>query len=147
MILGRGQAQTEEAVIAEYRQLLRDCHPATSQTIRKRLLRVPDVMKKHIGKSFFKWADQDIINLYARRGKATQYGYSVFLAFLFFRGYRQATLNLLTSLHFSLARHFRPALVPIRQQLIEAEKALQYKSNGNASELKMFIYLDLENLV
>ena len=141
MILGRGQAQTEEAVIAEYRQLLRDCHPATSQTVRKRLLAIPDVMKKHIGKPFFKWADQDIINLYARRGKATQYGYSVFLAFLFFRGYRQATLNLLTSLHFSLARHFRPALVPIRQQLIEAEKALQYKSNGNASELKMFIYL------
>lgn len=141
MILGRGQAHTEEALIADYHRLLWDGHPATSQTIESRLLSAPMMMKRNIGKPIFQWTDADIIGLYASRRKFTQYAYSTFLAFLFFRGYRRATLFLLTSLQLSLARHFRPALVPIRQRLQEAERQLHYTPTGKVTVLNLLLYL------
>jgi len=141
MILGRGQAQTEVAIIAEYHQFLVEYHPATSQAIGERLWGVPAAMEQRIGNSFFHWTDEDIINLYGRRHKSSCYGYSVFLTFLFFHGYRKATVFLLTSLQIPFARHFRPALVPVRQRLMEAEKALQYKPTGKAAQLRALIYL------
>jgi site-specific recombinase XerD len=141
MILGRGQAHTAEAIIAEYRQFLRDFHPAASRTIQVRLLGVPEVMERHTGKSILEWTDEDIINLYGRRSKHTQYGYTVLLAFLFFRGYRRASLELLTTLRPQLSRHFRTALAPMRERLQAAEQELSYAPLGRASELNLLLYL------
>ena len=54
MILGRGIAQTDEAIIAEYQQLLLDGHPVQHENVRKRLREGPGVMCRRIGKPICK---------------------------------------------------------------------------------------------
>lgn len=126
MILGRGTAQTDEAIVAEYHQFLRDTSPVQTPTILGRLQEAPGVMGRRIGQPIRQWSDEAIVALYQDRQKATWYPYSAFLAFLFFRGYRQATLHLLTTLPLSLVREHRAALLPLRQRLEQAQKELRY---------------------
>lgn len=141
MILGRGTAQTDEAIIAEYRQFLRDtCQVKTSTTLH-RLRDAPGVMQRRIGKPVTQWTDGDIIALYENRQKATCYIYSAFLAFLFFRGYRRATLHLLITLPLSLSCQHRGALAPHRQRLKRAQKELHYASVNVGSHLNLLIWL------
>ena len=77
-----------------------------------------------IGKPLAEWSDEDILELYARRSKASYHGYNAFLAFLLFRGYRQASLRLVEALPINYARQYRKALVPFREQLEQAQKNL-----------------------
>ena len=141
MILGRGSAKTEKAIIAEYHQFLQTQQQQENPEIYKRLFGVPDVMSHRIGKPIQQWDDDDILKLYANRGKSTWYGYSDFLAFLFFRGYRRATIYLLDQLPITLVRHHRKALLPYLQRLQETRKILHYYSSYVGAELTLLIWL------
>lgn len=141
MILGRGTAQTDEAIIAEYHQFLRDTREVQKSTILQRLQDAPGVMQRRIGKPVSQWTDEDIINLYEDRQKTTGYPYSAFLAFLFFRGYRRPTLHLLTTLPLILSRQHKGALAPHRQRLKRTQKELHYASTKVGSELSLLIWL------
>ena len=141
MILGRGIAQTDEAIITEYHRFLRNTWQVNSPTILQRLRDAPGVMQRRIGRPIAQWTDEDIIDLYEDRRKATWYPYSAFLAFLFFRGYRRATLHLLTTLPLHLSRQHRGALASHRQRLQRTQKELHYASASVGSELNLLIYL------
>jgi len=141
MILGRGSAETDEAIRAEYAQFLQETYHVESSTILQRLLGAPGVMQRRIGHPPSRWTDEQIIVLYRGRQKATRYPYSAFLAFLFFRGYRRATLHLLTTLPLHLTRQHRPALAPCRQQLTEARERLGYAPIPVGTELRLLIWL------
>ena len=140
MILGRGTAQTDKAIIAEYHQFRRQ-YPSISAEIQRRLHNVPWVMQRRIGKPVSQWTDDDILGLFINRAKASHYPYSAFLAFLFFHGYRRATIRLLTSLPLDLCRHFRQALVPHRQRLEQTRRTLCYAFNEVGAELNLLILL------
>lgn len=141
MILGRGIAQTEEDLIAEYECFLRDNQQQATSVVLQRLCGAPQVMRFRIGKPIWEWGDEDILGLYQDRGKSTWYGYSDFLAFLLFRGYRRATLSLLRQLPTELGRHHRKALQPYRQRLQETCQALHYYSSRVGAELNLLIWL------
>jgi len=143
MILGRGTAQTDEAIVAEYHQFLDTTNAITNPAVRQYVRSAPRVMLRRIGKPIAEWTDEAILALYRERHKATSYYYSAFLAFLFFRGYRRATLTLLTTLPVDWARMHRPALQPIRQQLEATLKELGYQERVPqvGSELTLLIFL------
>jgi integrase len=98
-------------------------------------------MRSRIGKPVWDWSDEEILGLYQARSKATWYGYSDFLAFLLFRGYRRATLSLLRQLPTELGRHHRKALRPYLQRLGESCQALHYRSARVGAELNLLIWL------
>lgn len=141
MILGRGAAQTDDAVLAEYAAFLPIANPTLAPIMLQRLQGAPHVMQHRLGKPPSRWTDADILELYADRQKATWYPYTAFLAFLLFRGYRRATLTLLTSLPGDLARYFRPALAPLRTRLQEAQQQLGYPAERVGSPLTLLIWL------
>jgi hypothetical protein len=141
MILGRGTAQTDAAVLAEYAAFLPTANPTLAPVMLQRLQGAPDVMQHRLGKPPSQWTDADILELYADRQKATWYPYTAFLAFLLFRGYRRATLTLLTRLPGDLARYFRPALAPLRTRLQEAQQQLGYPAEPVGSPLTLLIWL------
>jgi site-specific recombinase XerD len=141
MILGRGSAQTDDAVIAEYAAFLPAATPVRTPVILQRLQGAPHVMQRRLGKPPSQWTDADILDLYATRQKATWYPYTAFLAFLFFRGYRRASLALLTALPCELSRYFRPALAPQRTRLQEAQQQLGYPVTPVGSQLTLLIWL------
>ncbi len=141
MILGRGTAHTEDELIAEYQHFLSDNQQQATSVILQRLCGAPNVMRSRIGKPIWQWSDEEILGLYLNRGKATWYGYSDFLAFLLFRGYRRATLSLLNQLPTDLGRHHRKALQPHRQRLKETCQALHYYSSQVGAELNLLIWL------
>ena len=56
MILGRGSAQSEQAIIAEYEQFLLDHHQTTSARLWRQLLQAgPRLMQVRIGKPLSQW--------------------------------------------------------------------------------------------
>jgi site-specific recombinase XerD len=139
MILGQGTACSEQAIIAEYYQFLADHNDGESPVMRTRLRNAPGVMRHRIGKPLADWSDEDILALYARRSKSSRYGYNAFLAFLFFRGYRQASLRLIVALPINYARQYRKVLVPFREQLAQAQKTLGYRPDRMGAELNLLI--------
>jgi len=142
MILGCGPAQTDDAIIAEYHQFLDNNDQQESSAVLQMLRSGPNVMRSRIGKPIAQWGDEDILRLYTNRHKSTGYIYSDFLAFLFFRGYRRATLNLLIQLPAILCRHHRKALLPYQQRIEQARKELHYWSDSRVgSELNLLIWL------
>ncbi len=143
MILGRGTAQTDAAIMAEYHQFLDTTNAISNAAIRQYLRAAPHIMVHRIGKPLDAWSDDDLLALYQDREKSTKYYYSAFLAFLFFRGYRRATLALLTSLPVQWVRLHRPALRPMRRKLEATQQELGYTGNLHqvGSELNLLIYL------
>lgn len=141
MILGRGSADTEDAIVAEYHHFLREISHIESPTVLQRLLDAPHVMRHRIAKPPTQWTDDEIIALYRDRQKTTCYPYSAFLAFLFFHGYRRASLKLLTALPLDLCRQHRAALVPWRQQLVQVREQLGYAPGTVGTELRLLIWL------
>ncbi len=143
MILGRGTAQTEAAIVAEYYEFLDTSSGIVNADIRQYLRAAPQVMVHRIGKPLSAWSDDDLLGLYQDREKSTKYYYSAFLAFLFFRGYRRATLTVLTSLPVVWVRHHRAALLPYRRKLETTQQALGYATTacGVGSELTLLIFL------
>ena len=98
-------------------------------------------MQRRIGKPIRDWTDEEIIALYVDRQKKTQYCYSAFLAFLLFRGYRQPSLYLLTSLPHKPGRQHRAAILPYRQRLLQTKEELGYTRSRVENELKLLIWL------
>lgn len=141
MILGRGTAQTDEAIIAEYYQFLRHTCSVTSAIVLQRFYDAPGLMKRRIGKPILQWTDQELFALYRDRQKASRQPYSAFLAFLLFRGYYRASLCLLEALPLNLARQHRRALAPHLQRLKQAQEKLQYASCMVGTELNLLICL------
>lgn len=141
MILGRGSAKTDKAVIAEYFQFLREHEQQENPEIYKRLFGAPEVMLNRIGKPILQWGDDELLKLYVNRTKSTGYTYSCFLAFLFFRGYRHGTIYLLSRLPIVLTRCFRKALLPYRQRIGKTCKDLHYYQASGGSELNLLIWL------
>jgi site-specific recombinase XerD len=141
MILGRGTAQTDRAIVAEYHQFLQQTSQARVPAILQRLQEAPEIMQRRLGKPPSQWLDEDILSLYADRQKTTWYPYSAFLAFLFFRGYRRASLHLLTTLPLGLVRHHRAVLRPYRERLRQAQQQLGYTAATVGTEFKLLIWL------
>lgn len=140
MILGRGTAQTDEAIIAEYQQWVKDDGHLHHWNFTKRLHEGPGVMCKRIGKPIKAWTDEEILALYQHRTKATWTVYNSFLAFLFFRGYRQATIQLLDALQTDLSRHWRSFLVPSRQKIEQTAQELGYAPGDSSHVLNLLIW-------
>jgi|APSaa5957512622_1039677.scaffolds.fasta_scaffold18722_2 integrase len=139
MILGKGNAQTETEVIQEYRHFLEE--QDYSPKILKILKGAPGVMLRRIGKPLAGWQDEDILELFPGREKQAHFSYCAFIAFLFFRGYRRATLFLLAQLPTHLSRMHRAALLPSRQRIQEARRDLKYETQRVGSELILLIWL------
>ncbi|MBT7790661.1 MAG: tyrosine-type recombinase/integrase [Calditrichaeota bacterium] len=150
MILGKGNAQTEIEIIREYHQFLEG--QSYSLKVLEILRGAPEVMLRRIGKPIITWDDDEILGLFPERKKQATFSYCAFLAFLVFRGYRRATLSLLTQLPTQLSRMHRAALLPSRLRLQEACQDLKFKSQRTGSELIRLIQLlsitgkSLENL-
>lgn len=140
MILGRGKAKTNEEVIAEYRQFLKDIAPVTSKASHQARYWAPDIMCRRIGKPLDEWRDEDILTLYQQRSKTICSVYNTFLTFLFFRGYRRATVPILEVFHADLSRHWRPALVPYTQKITQAQKELGYTTESTSSLLNLLLW-------
>ena len=141
MILGRGTAQTDDAVVTEYAEFLQTTSQTRVPAILQRLQEAPQVMQHRLGKPPSQWTDEDLLGLYTDRQKATWYPYSAFLAFLFFRGYRRARLHLLTTLPCDLGRHHRSALISYRERLQQTQQQLGYPAAPVGSQLKLLIWL------
>jgi site-specific recombinase XerD len=141
MILGRGSAQSDPEIIAEYQQFLLDHHQTSSACCWQRLQAGPRLMQRGIGKPLTQWSEADILAVYHGRSKATWSSYNSFLAFLFLRGYCRATLPLLTTLRLNLARQFRTALEPHRQRLKQTQAELKYTDHPVGTELNLLIAL------
>jgi len=139
MILGRGTAKTEDAIIQEYFTFLEG--QAYSPNILKLLKGAPGVTMRRIGKPLASWKDEEILDLFPQRKKQARYSYCAFLSFLFFRGYRRATISLLSQLPTHFSRMHRPALLSSRQRLQEARQALKYETQRISSEITLLIWL------
>lgn len=140
MILGRGSAQTDEQIIAEYHQFLSETHDAQRKAMRT-LWHAAEEMQRQIGRPIRDWTDEEIIAQYVGRRKKSQYFYSAFVTFLLLRGYRQPTLHLLTSLPHEPGRQHRSAILPYRQRLLQTKEELGYTRSQVENELKLLIWL------
>jgi integrase len=139
MILGRGTAQNDTDVIAEYHDFLAETSPPKTLTILQRLQDAPGVILRRIGKPISEWTDADLLALYEDRTKTTRYGYNAFWAYLLFRGYRQATVSSLSQLPFHVTREHRRALAPHRQRLMATQLELKYSPSNVGTELRLLI--------
>lgn len=139
MILGKGGAQTEDEIIREYHQFLlqKECCSIVLDSYR----RAPETMLKRIGKPLNDWEDTDILALFKDRGRGTGHFYCSFLAFLFFYGYRRASINFLSQLPTTLCRMHKEALLPIRQHMEETHKELKYAPRHVGNVLNRLIWL------
>lgn len=141
MILGCGSAQTDEAIIAEYQRFLTEGNHIQHWNVLKRLREGPGVMCRRIGKPIGAWTDEDILALYRDRKKPTWSVYNTFLTFLFFRGYRQASIDLLVALQTDLSRHWKPFLLPYRQKIKQAMQELDYHMESTSSTLNLLLWV------
>jgi len=139
MILGRGTAQTDEAIIAEYLQLLeRTDH---SPAIRKRLRALPTALCRSLGTPILHWSDEEILTVYqdssqTRRGLST-----IFLAFLFFRGYHRPSIPLLSELHIALSKQWTPLLEPARKSIEKVYCELCYKVDDFGTVFHLLLWV------
>jgi site-specific recombinase XerD len=141
MILGRGTARTDEAIIAEYHRLLDDDANRRSVTRLAWLRAAPRLMVDRIGKPIVKWTDEDILSLYNNRSPTTRQRISSFVAFLVFRGYYLPTMRFLASFPPKITLYHRHALAPYRQMLIQAQNELCYTRSECGSELILLVWL------
>lgn len=141
MILGPGSARTDKTIVAEYHRFLEQNHDVSNANIMHRLKEAPGTMRRRIGKPLSEWEDREILALYPNRNKTTWYPYSAFVAFLFFRGYRRASLYLINRLPIELSRLHRHALEPYRQKLEKTKQELGYFSGPVGTELNLWIAL------
>jgi len=141
MILGHGPARSETAIVAEYQRFLEETGDWENATIRQRLKDAPGVLRRRIGKPLDQWQDDDLLAVYRERSKTVRYAYSAFLAFLFFRGYRPASLRLVAAFPLGFSRYHRHALQPYRQKLEQTQRELGYRAAKVGTELNLLIAL------
>jgi site-specific recombinase XerD len=131
MILGKGLACTEAGIIREYYQFL-DQYGENKNLINY-WKSAPRQMNKRIGKPLKDWKDNDILELYEGTSNTILCNYNMFMAFLFFFGYRRASLHILSRLPTRLSNVHKSALLPIRQRIKETRMELKYSPNTKIS--------------
>ncbi len=141
MILGRGTAQTDEAIVAEYQRFLHDHCQLTSTQLLQGLERAPGVMRHRFSKPIAGWTDEEIIGLLGSSRPSMRHRFSGFIAFFLLRGYRRATFDLLGSLHADFASRYKMALKPWRQRLEQARDQLHYGAHTVGGELNLLVWL------
>ncbi len=141
MILGRGTAQTDEAIVAEYHRFLEDHCQDQAQTTLRSLQSAPWVIRQHLGKPIAEWTDQEIVNLCRARAAQVRYFYSTFMAFLFLRGYYCPSFDMLQTLSIRFTQRYKAALKPYRQQLERARDELDHRSPTVSKELTLLVWL------
>ena len=141
MILGRGTAQTDEAIVAEYHRFLHEQCQINSTQFLQGLERAPGVMQHRFAKLIAGWTDEEIIDLLGSSRLSMRHRFSGFTAFLLLRGYRHSTFDLLSSLHINFASRYKKALKPWRQRLEQAHDELRYGAHSVGSELNLLVWL------
>ena len=141
MILGRGTAQTDEEIIAEYHRFFDDSCQLTSTEFLEQLNRGPGAMLQHIAKPIAKWTEEEIIGLLDSSRSSMRHRFSGFVAFLLLRGYYRSTLALLTSLHVDFASRYKVVLKPCRERLEQTRDALRYGADSVGSEMNLLVWL------
>ena len=142
MILGRGSAQTQKAVLAEYHLFLDQLKQEANRPWHEELRSVGDMLCRLIGKSPFQWSEEDLLSIYQTRGKSSASRYNVFLAFLLFRGYYRPSVHLLLALPLKLATQWRPAVAPYHERVNRTTAELGYEETSGASAVvTILLYL------
>jgi site-specific recombinase XerD len=145
MILGRGTAQTDTAIVAEYRAFLTNSSGIATDRIRGRVSLAAGTVCRRIGKPIAEWTEADVLALFPGRCKEVVYCYAAFLAFLLFRGYfRVRHMTFYSEFPLGFSRLHRPALHPIRERLEATRKELGYAADSEGSVgtvLNLLIYL------
>jgi integrase/recombinase XerD len=134
MILGRGTATTDVAIIAEYHTFLASSSGIATDRVRDRVGVAAGTVCKRIGTPIARWSEQDMLALFSDRCKMVVYGYAAFLSFLIFRGYvRVRQMTFYDAFPLGLCRLHRPALQPIRERLERTRKELGYAAESEGS--------------
>jgi integrase/recombinase XerC len=141
MILGRGMARTDEAIITEFLQFLEETDSLRHPKLIKRVKEAPLVMRRRIGKPILEWSAEDILALYAGREKATWYVYNDFLTYLLFRGYHRASMFLVEHMHGKLCQYWAPILRPYREKIEHTCQHLGYRQVGTGTILTLLLWL------
>jgi len=144
MILGRGTAQTDETIIAEFCQFLEQVGQIRGAERIKDLKRVPVLLRSRIEKPIVQWRDEEILAAYVGKTKSTEYRYSVFVSFLFYRGYHRPGMHLLMSLPLWLHKQWRLAVAPYQKRLEQVTTELGYFvawQKGGGYVLELFLGL------
>lgn len=145
MILDRGTASNEAAILAEYHAFLASSSGMRTDRVRNRVAVAAGTVSTRIGKPIANWSEADILALFPGRSKAVVYGYCSFIVFLIFRGYvRVGMLEFYAQFPMSLVRMHRPALMAIRARLETTRRMLGYAAEtegGVGSVLTVLIYL------
>jgi site-specific recombinase XerD len=145
MILGRGIAQTNTAIVAEYRAFLCTSSGIATDRIRGRVSMAAGTVCRRIDKPIAEWTEADVLALFPGRCKEVVYCYAAFVAFLLFRGYfRVRHMAFYCAFLFGFSRLHRPALQPIRERLEATRKELGYAAESEGSigtVLNLLIYL------
>jgi integrase len=130
MILGRGRAQTDEEIIAEYYHFLETMnhfkHPTTVQRVRA----IPHSLLRYLGKPIVSWNDEDVLRMY--QGYTCNRPINVFVTFLLFRGYLQLCVATLGKLSPTFSQQCRPAIEPFLQKLEVTRQQLGYATYGKS---------------
>ncbi len=131
MILGRGTAASDEALITEFHQLLATTgHVRDTKNLRE-IRNAPLHMRDRIGKPILRWSEEDVLALYQPRPSVSAIGhYNRFLAFLLFRGYFQAHVPFLFALPIQLTSQFKPALAAHRAKLSTVNDLMGYRNES-----------------
>lgn len=129
MILGRGTASTGEAIIAEYHQFLARLHHHSHPSVIQRVRAIPFGLLRHIGKPMNEWSSEDVLNVYQRYQSSARYSINVFVTFLLFRGYLQASIPILHLLPTTFSQQYRPVLQPYLEKLEVTRKELGYATS------------------
>jgi len=143
MILGRGAAQTDEDIVAEYQQFLRDTCQAKSPVIRQGIQDAPRIIRQRIGKPIAEWTDEHILHLAKSFSQPTWYKQNGFIAFLIYRGYYRPTLRLLANLPVRFSRRHWIALTPCRRWFEKARDELGYSSSARkvGRQINLLVWL------
>jgi len=126
MLLGRGSAQTDEALFAECARYLEQAGHIVIPKNQQRILTSAATLRRQIGKPILEWTEEDILTAYQTRKKAFIYSCNVFLTFLFLRGYRRPSFQLLKSMGVELSRQWKPILEPYRKRFEQTAATLGY---------------------
>ncbi len=143
MILGRGSAQTDAGIIADYHSFLAaddTAHPLRDLPSRKN---APFLLCQRIGKPIREWSDEDMLSVYQDRSRVVAQAYSPFLLFLLYRGYHRSTIALLQALPVDLSQHWKLWLLPYRQKIEQAMSELDYCHRDIPTYLTLLIWVVL----
>jgi len=141
MILGRGSAQTDDALITEYHQFLEARKGAEHPVRLARLHNVPLVMCQDIGKPPLQWSEDDILRVYEAQRRKVWDHFNVFLSFLFFRGYMRPSVSLLSRLRIVLGRQWSEASEPYRRRIRATAEQMGYQHRNDSYELTLLLWL------